>query len=65
VGLTEPTLLALPAGIDIEPEMVNLRSGRGWVATYIELPAGYGIEHAEGKPYEMETKIEGELTARG
>lgn len=55
IGEEEP----LQAGVDIDPDTLNLRSNGQWVTAYITLPEGYNVEdivletvEAEGIPAE-------------
>jgi len=47
VSLTEPTQLAVPATVDVDPDTLNLKSKGSWITAYIELPEGYALENID------------------
>lgn len=47
INLEEPTILAIQANIDINPDTLNLRSKGKWITAYIELPEGYDVSQID------------------
>ena len=62
VSLEEVTILAILSTVDIDPDVLNLRSKGKWITAYIELPEGYGVEKISDEEEEIEVEVEGELT---
>jgi len=47
ISLTEPTVLAVPAVVDIDPDTLNLKSRGKWITAYIELPESYPVDEID------------------
>jgi hypothetical protein len=45
INLEEPSILGVPASIDIDPNTLNMKSNEQWITCYVELPQGYDVNN--------------------
>ena len=52
--------LVIEAGVDIEPDVLNLKSSGKWITSYIWLPEGYNVADIDPDSVRLEGEIEAE-----